>query len=78
MDVDGECDEGPDEGSELEYRPKHGEGLALVLLERIGHHDRPLRRPEQGGGDPEDGSGKDEEPASVLCLIAIKDGVGTE
>ena len=71
LDVDGERNQGADEGAKLEDGPEDGKGLALVLLERVGHHDGALGGPEQRGGDPEDGSGKDEEPAGVLRLVAV-------
>ena len=70
-DVDGKSNEGADERAELEDSPENGEGLALVLLERVGQHDGALGGPEQRVGDPEDGSGKDEEPAGVLRLVAV-------
>ena len=68
--VDREGDEGADEGAELEDGPEDGKGLALVLLERVGHHNRALGGPEQGGGDAEDGACEDEEPPGALRLEA--------
>ena len=65
-DVDGEGNEGAQERAELEDGPENGERLALVLFERVGHHDGALRRPEERGGDSEEGAGEDEEPSRAL------------
>ena len=73
LDVDGEGDDGADEGAKLEDGPEDGEGLALVLLKRVGHHDRTLGRPEEGSGDPEEGAGENDEPARALRLVADSD-----
>lgn len=69
-DVDGERDDGADEGAELEDGPEDAKGLALVLLERVGHHDTSLGGPEQRGTDAKDGACENEEPARALSLEA--------
>ena len=71
--IDRERDDGADERAELEDGPEDGKGLALVLLERVGHHDRTLGRPEEGSGDPEEGAGENDEPARALRLVADSD-----
>ena len=62
-------DDGADEGAKLEDGPEDTERLALVLLERVGHHYRTLGRPEEGGGDTEDRTSEDDEPIGVLSLV---------
>ena len=70
-DVDGESDERADERAKLEDGPEYGECLPLVFLERIGHHDGALRRPEQSGGDSEERASEDDEPSGALGLVAV-------
>ena len=69
-DVDGKSNEGADERAELENSPENGEGLALVLFERVGHHDGTLRRPEEGSRDTEKRTRENNEPSGALRLVA--------
>ena len=68
-DVDGQSDDGADERAKLEYSPKDAERLALVLFERIAHHDRSLGGPQQRRGHAEHSTGKNNKPTSALCLV---------
>ena len=67
--IDSESDDGANERTELEDGPEDTECFALILLERITHHDTSLGRPEQSGGDTEDCAGENQEPACALGLV---------
>jgi hypothetical protein len=69
LKVDREGDDGTDERTKLEDGPKDTESLAFILLERVAHHNASLGRPEQGGGDTEECTGKNQEPARALGLV---------
>lgn len=69
MGLDTQGDGGADDGAHLEDGPEEGEGAALVLLLRVGHHDGPLGRPQERGGGAEDGAREDEEPAGAVGLV---------
>ena len=45
LEIDSEGDDGTDERTELEDGPEDTKCLALILLERVTHHDTSLGRP---------------------------------
>ena len=70
-DVDGESNERADERAKLEDGPEDTEGLALVLLQWVAHHDATLCGPKEGGGDTENRTSEDKEPPRALSLEAV-------
>lgn len=69
MGLNAKGDGGTDQCSHLEEGPEEGERSALVLLERVGHHNRTLSGPEQGSGAAEECASEDEEPSCAVDLV---------
>ena len=69
LEVDSESDNSTNKRTELEDGPEDTECLALILLEWVTHHDTPLGRPKQGGGDTEDRASENQEPTCTLGLM---------
>ena len=67
--IDSEGNNSTDKGTKLEDGPEDAEGFALVLLERVTHHDTSLGRPKESGGDAEKCTSKNQEPARALGLV---------
>ena len=70
LDVDSQSNNGTDQRAELEDCPEHAEGLALILLKWVTHHDGALCGPEERRGETEHSTSEDEEPAGSLGLEA--------
>lgn len=51
MGLNSKSDRSTNQGTHLENGPKQRERSALVLFQRVGHHDGTLGRPEEGSGD---------------------------
>ena len=69
--VDSESDNGPDKRTKLEDCPEDTKGFAFILLERVAHHDAPLGRPKESGGDAQEGTGENQEPSGTLGLVTL-------
>jgi len=69
LEIDSEGNDGTNERTELEDGPEDTECLALILLERVTHHDTSLGGPEQGCGDAEDCASENQEPTCTLGLV---------
>jgi hypothetical protein len=69
LKIDSEGDDGTDERTKLEDGPEDAKRLAFILLERITHHNTSLGRPEQSGGDTEECTSENQEPACALGLV---------
>ena len=73
LKVDSEGNDGTDKRTKLEDGPEDAEGLALVLLEGITHHDTSLGGPKETGGDAKDCAGENQEPACTLSLMTRRE-----